>query len=285
VVLASDPDADRIGCAAPLARGAAWQTLSGNQIAVLLADFILRHKQAAGTLTKDHYLVKTLVTTDMLRRLADYYGIRTIGNLLTGFRWISAAVDEFGPEKCVLACEEAHGYMIGHYARDKDAASAAMLLAEAAAEAKAHGRTLHEELARLYGLVGYHEERTHSIALPGADGLAAMRSMMQRLRSHPPRSLAGWHVVQLRDYLQGVRQRGGAPSATLEGPRGDLVLLDLEAHGNYAAVRPSGTEPKLKIYLFAHRGPVEADSLERVKSDVCRQMAAMESDLLASMAV
>ena len=176
---------------------------------MLLADYILRRRRAAGSLTAEHYLVKTLVTTDMVRRLAEHYRIRAMGDVLTGFKWIGGVIDDLGPEKFVFGYEEAHGYLVGDYIRDKDAAGAAMLLAELAAELKARQLTLHQELQRLHKLVGYHAEHAVARTLPGSTGLAQMSAIMQRLRERPPTLLGGQPVRAVRDYLAGMRRQAG----------------------------------------------------------------------------
>jgi phosphoglucomutase/phosphomannomutase len=263
-------------------QGGPWQALTGNQIGVLLADYILRHRQQAGTLSPDLYIVKTLVTSDMVRRLADHYAVQTQGDVLTGFKWIGGLIDDLGPEHFVFAYEDAHGYMAGDYVRDKDAAVAAMLLAELAAELKAQRLTLHQQLDRLYRLVGYHQERTIAHTLPGPTGLAQMSAIMRRLRERPPTSLAGIPVRAVRDYLSGVQTGSNGKTSPLNVPRSDLLFFDTQLTGNYAAVRPSGTEPKLKFYLFAFRPPGEREDLERERTDVGRQLDQMQADLLAA---
>lgn len=254
VILASDPDADRLGVAAPLtfAANAEWRTFNGNQIAVLLTEYLLSRRKAAGTLSSEHYLIKTIVTTDMLARQAEAYGIRCIGEVLTGFKWIGGVIDELGPKGFVFGCEEAHGYLAGTYCRDKDGAVAAMLMAELAAACKAEGRTLHQELERLYAIYGRHLEKQVAINLPGAEGMSEMQAMMERLRADPPKSLAGAPVVETRDYLQ--RSDGG--------PSSDVLIFKTAEPGLYAAVRPSGTEPKIKFYLFGRNvEPARPDAL------------------------
>jgi phosphoglucomutase/phosphomannomutase len=287
LALASDPDADRIGCAARLTRRGRWKTLTGNQIGVLLADYILRRRRQAGSLGADSYIVKTLVATEMLRRVADLHQVRTIGDVLTGFKWIAQVVDAVGAKDFVFATEEAHGYMVGDYVRDKDAAGAAMLLAELAAESRAQGRTLHEVLEGLYDLVGYHAETAASRTLPGPQGMADMRAMMDRLRRSAPLALAGMKVVRVRDYLTATALNGPALACgtidcpPAEGER-DLLFFDLSLDGSYAAVRPSGTEPKLKFYFFAYRPPKPCEPISEIRKAVAQQLARMESDLLSA---
>jgi phosphoglucomutase/phosphomannomutase len=282
LVLASDPDADRIGCAAPLVPGGPWRVLTGNHIAVLLADFILDRRQAAGTLSRQHYVVKTLVTTPMLQRLAERYGVTTCGNVLTGFKWIGAVIDELGPERFVFAAEEAHGYLVGDYARDKDAAGAAMLLAELAAQARQQNMTLHQVLERLYERVGYHAELTASRAFPGAEGMAAMQAAMTRLRTAPPATLAGMHVARVRDYLLNRAIRPRCRGQTVDDKECDLLCFDLDRAGYSIAVRPSGTEPKLKCYGFGFLEAGVAGGIERARGEVAEKLARMQADLFAA---
>jgi phosphoglucomutase/phosphomannomutase len=278
LAIASDPDADRIGCAAPTQPHGPWQVLSGNQIGALLTDFILRRRWLLGTLSSQHFIIKTLVTSEMSRRIADVHGVQTFGDVPTGFKWIGGLVDEQGPDRFVFGFEEAHGFMAGNYIRDKDAALAAMLLAELAAELKPRGQTLIQDLHRLYATIGYHAERTFTLFLPGADGSEQIRQIMNRLRRHPPAKLAAMSVEQIRDYERGEQVSEGK-TQPLSGPRTDLLFFDLEKEGNYAAVRPSGTEPKLKFYLFAFRPPESSTNLVRISEEVRQQLDAMEADL------
>ncbi|MCR4415996.1 MAG: phospho-sugar mutase, partial [Thermoguttaceae bacterium] len=152
LILATDPDCDRVGCAAPTTTqpGAPWRTLTGNQIGALLADYLLEAGRAAGTLTPDCYLVKTLVTTELIRRIGDAHGVETVGDLLVGFKYIGGVIEERDPKKFILGAEESYGFLVGDHARDKDAAVASMLLAELAARAKAEGLSLHEKLDALF---------------------------------------------------------------------------------------------------------------------------------------
>jgi phosphomannomutase len=158
LILSTDPDADRLGCAAPAsaALGAPWRVFTGNQIGALLAEYVFSGRKSADMLSSDHYVVKTLVTSEIIRRIADSYGVKTFGNLLVGFKWIAQTIDEVGPERFVLGCEESHGFLVGTHVRDKDAAVAAMLMAELAAQCKAAGQTLSEKLDALFWQHGCH---------------------------------------------------------------------------------------------------------------------------------
>jgi phosphoglucomutase/phosphomannomutase len=275
LVVASDPDADRIGAAARLIPGGAWKVLTGNQIGALLADFILRRQQAIGLLSPDHYIIKTLVTSDMACRIAARYGVKCYGDVLTGFKWIGGLVDDLGPERFVFGFEEAHGYLVGDYVRDKDAAGAAMLLAELGAELKEAGLTLHQELDRLYRLVGYHTEFTEALPLQ----VPLVRKTMARLRENSPATLGDLSVRQIRDYELGLIKGPSGETTPLPGPRSDLLIFDLDAPGNRVAIRPSGTEPKLKFYFFAWIPPGKSFDLERARADAGKQINEMSSEL------
>lgn len=283
LVLATDPDCDRMGCAAPETTDPTgpWATFNGNQLGALLADYVLNERQSAGTLSTDHYLIKTLVTTDLVRRIGDSYGVQTAGNLLVGFKWIAQIVDERGPENFVYGTEESHGFMTGDYVRDKDGAVACMLMAELAAQVKAAGQSLHEKLDELYRRHGYHAERLMTMQMPGSEGMSAMQQLMQRFRQSPPDKLAGQAVAAVRDYWnQETRQTDGS-SESLAGPRGNLVILDLAEAGNYIAVRPSGTEPKVKFYSFTYRAPELLTDLAATKIEMSARLDQIETDLRA----
>ena len=280
LILATDPDADRLGAAAPLVlNGKEWGTFTGNQIGALLTEHVLATRSKGGGLLSDHFLAKTLVTTEMIRRIGDAYGVKTVGNLLVGFKWIGGLIDELGPERFILGTEESHGYLVGTHARDKDAAVAALLLAELAASCKAAGQSLHEKLDALYWQYGCHAEKTVSKTMPGSAGMARMQSLMGKLRSEPFKSLAGMPVRQIRDYERGVVRDAGGKETPLAGPVGDLIIFDLEPEGNYAAIRPSGTEPKVKFYLFAYEPAEMLANLDDTKAELAARLAAFEREL------
>lgn len=281
VVLSTDPDADRLGCAAPLVPGGEWRTFTGNQIAALLTEYVLAGQKAAGRLSPRHYVVKTLVTSEMIRRIADSYGVATYGDLQVGFKWIGGVMDQMGPERFLFGAEESHGYLVGDYARDKDAAAAALLAAELAAQVKAAGRTLHQKLDDLFWQHGCHAERTVSKTLPGSAGMEAMRRLMSGLREHPPAVLGDFKVVQTRDFLHLTRRDADGVKHALAGPKGDMVIFDLAAEGNYAAVRPSGTEPKVKFYLFAYEPPEQLANLADAKAELSARLDRISQDLFA----
>ncbi len=281
LILATDPDCDRLGCAAPqtLDPSGPWGTLTGNQIGALLAEYLLEAGRAAGTLTSEHYLVKTLVTTELIRRIGDAYGVQTIGDLLVGFKYIGGVIEERDPKKFILGAEESYGFLVGDHARDKDGAVAAMLVAELAARAKAEGLSLHQKLASLFRRYGCHAEGAFSIIMPGSEGMARMQELMARFRKDPPTALGGLPVVQIRDYLSNAVRQLQGPCRFLAGPTGDLVMLDLAAEGNSVAVRPSGTEPKIKFYLFAFEPPEAVEDVSASRQRLSARLKQVEDDL------
>ena len=283
LILASDPDSDRLGCAAPLTmkHGAVWATLSGNQIGSLLVDYLCERRKAAGSLSADNYVVKTLVTTELIRRIADSYGVRCEGDLQVGFKYIGGIMDELGPDKFVMGAEESYGFLVGQYVRDKDAAVAAMLLAELAASCKAKSQTLHEKLDTIFWQFGCHEERQVSVTMPGSEGMKSMANLMERLRTSPPTSLAGMKVVRVRDYHGLTEWVAGGLHRTFVGPKGDMVMIDLDKDGTYVAVRPSGTEPKVKFYMFTYEPAEMLHNLDETKSELKARLDSLAKDLTA----
>ncbi|QDU91011.1 Phosphoglucomutase [Pirellulimonas nuda] len=278
--VATDPDCDRIGLAAELtAGGGEWATLNGNQICALLADYALESRR--GQLTPEHFIIQTLVTTQMVRRIGESYGVKVVSDLLVGFKWIAGAIDANGPEKFVFGCEESHGYMSGTYTRDKDGAAASMLACELAAKLKAEGQTLHQKLESLFWQHGAHVERLINVQMPGSDGMARMQEVMGAFRIKPPASVGGLKVTQVRDYKTNTLTRAGSSSTPepLEGPTGDLVILDLEAEGNYLAARPSGTEPKIKFYLFSYTPAEQLHDLPEALAALGSRLDGIEADL------
>jgi phosphomannomutase len=281
LVVATDPDCDRIGCSAPLtkAAGAPWATMTGNQIGALLADYRLETCKAKGGLTPQHFVVQTLVTTQLVRRIADSYGVRTFGDLLVGFKWIAGVIDEQGPELFLYGTEESHGYMAGTHTRDKDGGTASLLLCELAAKLKAQGQTIHEKLDSLFWQHGVHAERTINVQMPGSEGMLRMMEVMAQFRSSPPTTLVGSRVARVRDYFEQQAWAPGGKKSPLDGPKGDLVILDLELEGNYVAIRPSGTEPKIKLYMFTYEPPEQLANLADAKQMLEARLSQMDVEM------
>ncbi len=276
VCLATDPDCDRLGVAAPLVFGGdAWTTFTGNQIGALLSDYVLETRQTS----PQHFQVTTLVTTGLIRRIGESYGVQTVDDLLVGFKWIAQAIDERNAELFLFGTEESHGYMAGQHVRDKDGAVACLLACELAAKLKAEGKTLHEKLDDLFWQHGLHAERTVSVMMPGSDGMARMKEVMAQFRSAPPTEVGGIAVAQRRDYLENKTTLADGTTTPLPQPHGDLVMLDLATDGNYIACRPSGTEPKIKFYMFAFTPAEQLHDLAATKGQMEGRLDAMEADL------
>ncbi len=280
LILCTDPDADRLGVAAPLVSGGAWKTFTGNQIAALLVDYVLSIKAQANELSSSHYVVKTLVTTDLVESIARSYGVKTYGNLHVGFKWIAKTMDDVGPGGFLFGCEESHGYQAGTYTRDKDAGVAALLMSELAARCQAEGITLHQQLDQLFLKHGCFAERTESTMLPGAEGMLRMQRVMEQIRFEPPQQLAGLPVVEVQDYLNLlIVSPGNHQEMPLEGTKGDMLLLVLAAPSTYIAVRPSGTEPKIKLYMFSKHAASSLEELPAVKQELESQFDRIYGDL------
>lgn len=283
IVLATDPDCDRMGCAAPVTKdkNGEWRTLDGNQLGAMLIDFVLEQRKKNGGLTKEHYIVSTLVTTQMGRRIADSYGVKTYNNLHVGFKWICSQIDSVGPDKFLFGTEESHGFLAGTHVRDKDGPVACMLMSELAANVKTSGKTLHEKLESLYWQHGYHGERLLNVTMTGSAGMARMQALMTLLRQSPPAALGGLKVKAVRDYLNLTHTVVGKPAQPLEAGKSDMIILDLAEEGNYIAVRPSGTEPKVKFYMFTYVPAEQLHDLGTTKQEMAERLNAFEKDLRA----
>ena len=269
LVLASDPDADRIGVAVPVTGDpkGEWTTLDGNQIGVLLAAFVMKQTSAVGKLREDHYLVTTLVSSMMARALAEREGVRMKDDLLVGFKWIGRTIDLEGPAGFLFGFEESHGYLKGTHVRDKDAAVGGLLFAELAATVKDRQQTVIEYLDDLYVDVGHHGERLINKVIEGRRGVELMKALMAAFRSSPPKSIAGHAITRVFDYqtheIRGVD--GSFETQPLPEPSGDLLIFETETPGTRFAARPSGTEPKIKFYLFARSAVDGPESLPEAK--------------------
>ncbi|MCA9114847.1 MAG: phospho-sugar mutase [Planctomycetaceae bacterium] len=284
LLLASDPDADRI---AAMVRTPAdeFVPLTGNQAGALIADHILRCRQKAGTLSKQHFVCRSIVTTPLVTAIAKHYGARAIDDLLVGFKYIAETMDDLGPEKFVFGVEESLGYLSGSYARDKDAAIGGLYLAELAALLRVEGKTLLDRLDELYLRHGFFIEGQLSKVCHGPRGAEQIRGLMELFRLAPPEQLGPVRLCQVRDYGKGQLRTlpGNATAGKLAGPEGSLMFLDSvppdkadEAPVAFSiAVRPSGTEPKIKFYMFA-RGAVAGEAeLGKAKAALRKQYAAV----------
>ncbi len=286
LVLASDPDADRIGVGLPITGDpkGPWTTLDGNQIGALLAAFVIKQVKSTGRLRPDHYLVTTLVSTEMVAALARREGVRIEDDLLVGFKWIAQRVDAVGPLGFLFGFEESHGYLRGTHVRDKDAAVASLLFAELAATVKDRQQTILEYLDDLYIDVGHHGERQVNKTLEGREGVAQIQKVMAAFRADPPKTAGGLAITEARDYkTHEIRHLDGSGKVTpLPAPSGDILIFRTEAEGTRFAVRPSGTEPKIKLYLFARsstEGVSDRDKLAQIKAQTEARLDAIASDI------
>ncbi len=257
----TDPDCDRIGVAVKTSNGE-YICLSGNQTGSLLCEFILRKLSERGTLPQNAAVIKTIVTTELVRKIAENYGA-TLFDVLTGFKFIGEKIKEFEENNSytyVFGLEESYGYLKGTYARDKDAVVAAMLICEMAADYQTRGMTLYDGLQELYKKYGYTEERLVTKTLYGEDGSKRIKEIMETLRNNPPKCIEGSKVAEILDYKQGIDNL----------PKAD-VLKFFFADGWFAA-RPSGTEPKIKFY-YGFSGDKKSDtekSLQEIENFISR---------------
>ncbi len=265
IVLATDPDADRLGVYVKDRKTGEYIGFTGNMSGTLMAEYILREKSLAGTLPPDAVVVKTIVTTDMVREAALAWGAE-IREVLTGFKYIGEQIRLMEEEKdgtYVFGMEESYGCLAGTYARDKDACVAVMMLCEAAAFYKRQGKTLWDVMREMYETYGWYREGLFTLTRKGMSGAKEIRERMQDLRKNPPESLGGCRVLAVRDYEAGVRtERSTGQTGGTGLPASDVLYYELEG-GAWCCVRPSGTEPKIKYY-FGVKGGSDEEAKERL---------------------
>ena len=264
-ILGSDPDADRVGIMVRRGDGE-YVTISGNQTGVLLLDYLIGARRRAGTMPDKPVALKTIVTTEMARKVAEVNGL-VCYDTFTGFKFLAAKKDQLesaGEGEVIFAYEESYGYMVGNYVRDKDAVTAALLLTEMAAWYAGQGMTLYDALQALFQKYGWYAERTLNLVMPGLEGMAKMKTLMDGLRAAPPAEIAGEPVWVRKDYQDGSvldLRTGGKSAMELSGSN---VLRYELADGTAILVRPSGTEPKVKVYILA-QGPDQAACAAKVE--------------------
>ncbi|NLH00857.1 MAG: phospho-sugar mutase [Clostridiales bacterium] len=251
LIIGTDPDSDRVGIMVRSETGE-YVTISGNQTGVLLLDYIINARKRKGTLPENAAAIKTIVTTEMAREVAQRNGVH-IDDTFTGFKFMAEKVAQYeksGSYKYIMAYEESYGYMIGDYVRDKDAVTASMLIAEMAAYYYEKGMTLLQAMDSLYEKYGYYSEKTLNLVMPGIDGLERMQSLMTRLRENPPAKICDVKVLRERDYSVGkiiVPGLGAVDKTHISGS--NVLYFELEDDTSFI-IRPSGTEPKIKIYIL-----------------------------------
>lgn len=252
-ILGSDPDADRVGIMVRNREGD-YVTISGNQTGVLLLDYLIGARRRAGTMPENPVALKTIVTTEMARKVAEVNGV-TCYDTFTGFKFMAEKkneLEEAGLGKVIFSYEESYGYMVGDYVRDKDAVTASLLLTEMAAWYANQGMTLYDAICALFEKYGYYGEKTVNLVMPGLDGLAKMKALMASLREKPLDGIAGVAVTVRKDYLSGTRTCAETGHTEEMELRESNVLGYELADGTTVIVRPSGTEPKIKVYILAN---------------------------------
>ena len=265
LIIGTDPDADRVGVMVR-GRDGEYQCITGNQMGVLLLDYIIEARRANGTLPENAAALKTIVTTEMAAEICERQGVH-MDETFTGFKFMAEKLAEYkrdGSYQYLMAYEESYGYMMGDYVRDKDAVTATMMIAEMAAHYFERGMTLADAMESLYEKYGHFAERTLNLVMPGLDGLEKMKNLMSSLRSAPPKTIADTEVIRLRDYQDGtitVPEIGVVGNTDISGS--NVLYFDMADRCSFI-VRPSGTEPKIKVYILA-RGDDEQTCLAAVE--------------------
>ena len=251
IVLATDPDADRLGIYAYDTKSGEYVSFTGNMSGMLIADYILSERTATGTMPKNPMLVKTIVTTNMADRIVKKYNVDLV-EVLTGFKYIGEQIKwalEKGDHNYVFGLEESYGCLAGTHARDKDAIVAVMLLCEVAAWCKHNGKTVWDRMIEMYEEYGYFKETQYSLTLKGVEGSKQIAAIMEKLRNNPPKMLGDLKVLKFRDYDRDVIKDMATGDTCSTGlPKSNVLYFDLEDDA-WCCARPSGTEPKLKFYM------------------------------------
>ena len=279
LVVASDPDADRIGCVIRDNNGE-YQLINGNQIVMILLNYIMRRKREMGLLDGSEYVVKTIVTTETIKAIADNYGIKMF-DCYTGFKWIASVIRDLeGTMKYLGGGEESYGFLAEDFCRDKDSVSAISLMAEICAWAKDQGMDFNEMLQDIYIKNGYSHEVGVSFVREGKKGAEEIVQMMKDFRSNPPKSLGGSPVVTIKDYSDlNCKDVTSGAVTKMDFPTTSNVLQFYTADGSKVSIRPSGTEPKIKFYMEVHGKLEDKSGYERANRDAEAKIEALKKDL------
>ncbi len=266
IVLATDPDADRLGIYALDTKSGEYVPFTGNMSGMLIAEYILRERTAVGAMPENPALVTTIVTTNMAKAISDDYHVKCI-EVLTGFKYIGEQIkwfEESGSNHYVFGLEESYGCLAGTHARDKDAVVAVMCLCEMAAWCKKNGKTVWDQMLDLYEKYGYFKETQYAITLKGIEGSKQIAAIMDKLRNDPPKEFGDWKVLEFRDYDRNrvIHMESGEERET-GLPQSNVLYFDL-TDDSWCCARPSGTEPKLKFYMGVKGNSLE-DAQEKVE--------------------
>lgn len=277
IVIGCDPDTDRVGIAVRNNEGE-LVLLNGNQTGAVLFDYMLSTLKEKGTLPSNAFTAITIVTSDLMERISKGYNVEVL-RCLTGFKWIAdlIRVNE-GDKKFIVGGEESYGYMIGDFVRDKDAISAAVLIAEAAAAALAKGSSYYNELMKIHKQHGYFQEKLISIVKTGKSGAEEISAMMDNFRTTPPKTLAEMPVTEVRDYKTGIITNTVTGETSSTDMPSSNVIQFVNENGDIATARPSGTEPKIKFYFSIMR-PWTTQSEKEIQGEVDRIIGQMTSEL------
>lgn len=271
LIIGTDPDADRMGIMLRNSEGE-YISMTGNQVGALLTDYIISAKAERGTLPANGAVISTIVSTKMAKVLTENYGMKYI-ETLTGFKFIGEKIHEFettGSNEFLLGFEESYGYLVGTHARDKDAVVASMLIAEMAAYYSQKGKTLYDVMQELYKKHGGFAEETVSITMEGSEGIAKIKAIMEDIRTNKPTSFGDFKVTAIRDYKTGIKYNLADNSEEiLTLPKSDVIYFELTNGASFVA-RPSGTEPKIKMYYLIQSETEESakNVLKNVKNEV-----------------
>jgi len=272
IVLANDPDADRIGMHIKDSKTGEYIVFNGNMIGLTIAEYLISQKREKGTLPENPALIKTIVSSNMTDRICEHYGVELF-LALTGFKNIAARIRQFegkNSHNCIMGYEESYGCLIGTHARDKDGIIAVMLLCEIAAYYKTKGMTLWDAILEMYKKYGYYREGQIPVVLEGADGAAKIQEMMKQMRNNPPKKLGKYKILKIMDCSLGIeKDLATGEEKKLDLPKSNVLRYTLE-NDCWCAVRPSGTEPKIKFYMG-----VRGNSLEEAEKDLADLTEAM----------
>lgn len=263
IVIGTDPDSDRLGIAIKDDKGN-WTLLNGNQAMVLMTDYLLRQQS---DLSNDHFIASTIVSTPMISKIADAYGVDCKLSL-TGFKWIGQMINDFPEQDFIGGGEESFGYMVGDFVRDKDAVTATLLACEMAWSAKKNNQNLYDSLKALYKKHGTYLERLITVTLEGKEGMLTIEKKMNDLRDNPPQSIDGIAIKYSFDYLSGIVKNHLSHQVTPTGlPTSNVLIFEAE-EGTRIAVRPSGTEPKIKYYISVNDQNYEETTMNVLESKI-----------------